>query len=80
MEVFPNGNLLIEGRREITTNEETLIITVSGLVRPEDIGANNTVQSKFLADAKIVYAGEGALTEAQKPSVISRIANILWPF
>ncbi|MEE9255916.1 MAG: flagellar basal body L-ring protein FlgH, partial [bacterium] len=61
MEVLPNGNLMIEGRREIITNEETLIITVSGLVRPEDIGADNTVQSKFLADAKIVYAGEGAL-------------------
>lgn len=80
VEIFPNGNLFIEGRRELTTHKETLIVTVSGIVRPEDIDTNNTVQSKSLADAKIVYTGDGILAEAQQPGWLSRVVNVLWPF
>lgn len=80
VEIFPNGNLLIEGRRELTTHKETLIVTVSGIVRPEDIDTNNTVQSKNLADARIVYTGDGILAEAQQPGWLGRAVNILWPF
>jgi len=80
VEIFPNGNLFVEGRREITTHKETLIVTVSGIVRPEDIDQNNTIQSKNIADAKIVYTGDGILAEAQSPGWLSRIVNILWPF
>ncbi|OGL67325.1 MAG: hypothetical protein A3J27_15190 [Candidatus Tectomicrobia bacterium RIFCSPLOWO2_12_FULL_69_37] len=80
VEIFPNGNLFIEGRRELTTHKETLIVTVSGIVRPEDIDTNNTVLSKSLADAKIVYTGDGILAEAQQPGWLSRVVNVLWPF
>ncbi|MEE9239900.1 MAG: flagellar basal body L-ring protein FlgH [bacterium] len=80
VEVFPNGNLFVEGRREITTHGETLIVMVSGIVRPEDIDSNNSIQSKFIADAKIVYTGDGILAEAQSPGWLSRVATILWPF
>jgi flagellar L-ring protein precursor FlgH len=80
VEIFPNGNLLVEGRRELTTHKETLIVTVSGIVRPEDIDTNNTVLSRNLADARIVYTGDGILAEAQQPGWLGRVVNILWPF
>jgi flagellar L-ring protein precursor FlgH len=80
VEVFPNGNLFIEGRREISTNGETLIVMVSGIVRPEDVESNNSIQSKFIADAKIVYTGDGILAEAQSPGWLTRVATIIWPF
>ena len=80
VEVFPNGNLFIEGRREISTNGETLIVMVSGIVRPEDVDSNNSIQSKFIADAKIVYTGDGILAEAQSPGWLTRVATIIWPF
>jgi flagellar L-ring protein precursor FlgH len=80
VEVFPNGNLFIEGRRELTTHKETLIVMVSGIARPEDIDANNNIQSKFLADAKILYTGDGILQEAQSPGWLTRVVTKLWPF
>lgn len=80
VEVFPNGNLFIEGRREISTHGETLIVMVSGIVRPEDVDSNNSIQSKFIADAKIVYTGDGILAEAQSPGWLTRVATIIWPF
>ncbi len=80
VEVFPNGNLFVEGRREITTHDETLIVMVSGIVRPEDIDSENSIQSKSIADAKIVYTGDGILGEAQSPGWLSRVATIIWPF
>lgn len=80
VEVFPNGNLFVEGRREITTHDETLIVMVSGIVRPEDIDSGNSIQSKFIADAKIVYTGDGILAEAQSPGWLARVATIIWPF
>ncbi|MFC1491109.1 flagellar basal body L-ring protein FlgH [Nitrospinota bacterium] len=80
VEVFPNGNLFIEGRRELTTHKETLIVMLSGIARPEDIDSDNNIQSKFLADAKIVYTGDGILEEAQSPGWLARIVTKLWPF
>lgn len=80
VEVFPNGNLFIEGRRELTTQNETLIIMLSGIIRPEDIDQDNTIESKFIADAKIVYTGDGVLNEAQSPGWLSRVVTKLWPF
>lgn len=80
VEVFPNGNFFIEGRREITTQNETLVVTVSGIVRPEDVDSANTIQSRSIADAKIVYTGEGILAEAQQQGWLGRAVNILWPF
>src|SRR3990170_5114992 len=59
IDVLPNGNLLIDGRREVIVNNETQLISISGIVRPEDVGPNNTVLSTYIADAKITYRGEG---------------------
>ena len=53
---------------------------LSGIVRPQDIAQDNTIQSKFMADAKIVYTGDGILEEAQSPGWLTRVVTKLWPF
>lgn len=70
-QILPNGSLMLEGNRQVVVNEDTQTITISGIVRPEDISSQNTVLSMYMADAKISYAGEGPI--AQKPGIITRI-------
>ncbi len=78
--VLPNGNVVIEGKREMTVNNETQYITVSGVVRPEDIGSDNHVKSTYLADARIVYSGTGVIADKQRPGWFARIFDKIWPF
>ena len=71
-EVFSNGNLRIEGRQDITVNNENQYILVSGIIRPEDISPQNSVQSFQMADARIEYSGEGDINDQQSPSWLNR--------
>lgn len=75
-----NGNLKIRGRRKITVNNETQHIILSGLVRPTDVSADNSIQSSRIADARIDYTGTGVLSEKQQPGWFARGVDILWPF
>jgi len=70
-QVLPNGSLALEGTRQVTVNDDIQTITVSGTVRPEDVRADNTVLSMYMADAKITYVGEGAMV--QRPGIVTRI-------
>lgn len=70
-QVLPNGSLALEGTRQVTVNDDIQTITLSGTVRPEDVRADNTVLSMYLADAKITYVGEGPT--AQRPGIVTRI-------
>lgn len=78
VEVLPNGTLRIEGVKQVVINEETEVLTVAGLVRPEDIGADNTVPSSRMADAKISYAGHGTTANAEKPGYVARFFDWLF--
>ncbi len=78
VEVLPNGNLYLEGQRTIEVNGEQQISIMSGLVRPADIRADNTVFSYLIADASITYRGKGSVNDAAKPGIISRF--ISWLF
>lgn len=78
LEKLESGELVIGGEQLIEFNDENQHIRVSGRVRPDDIGSNNTVLSTRIADAKITYVGDGLLGERQKPGVISRFFNWLW--
>ena len=78
--VLDNGNLLLEGRRQMTLNEEDQYIVVTGIVRPEDITADNLVSSSQIADARIVYTGTGVLHDKQRPGWLTRILDWGWPF
>lgn len=78
VQVLSNGNLLVEGSKQVVINEETEILTVSGMVRPEDIAADNTVPSTRLADAKISYSGRGVDSNASRPGWFSRFLDWLF--
>lgn len=78
--VFPNGNLLINGKREIKVNNEAQYIALSGIVRPEDITSTNEVSSTYVADARIFYSGVGAVSDKQKPGWMGKVVDHVWPF
>ncbi|MBI5374808.1 MAG: flagellar basal body L-ring protein FlgH [Candidatus Schekmanbacteria bacterium] len=80
IKVFSNGNFLISGSREITLNEEEQIIMLTGIIRPEDISQDNTVDSSKIADAKMTYTGKGVIAEKQHPGWMLRILAWIWPF
>ena len=79
-EVLPSGNLVIEGHREIIVDNEKQTITLSGIVRPKDIDAANTVASTSIADAKIAYSGSGMLSDANKPGWLLTLLSWIMPF
>jgi len=79
-EVLPNGNLFIEGRKETTLNNERQYVTLSGIVRPEDVSSANTVSSDIISDLRIELSGYGVLSEKQSPGWLTRILDVVWPF
>jgi flagellar L-ring protein FlgH len=78
--VMDNGNLLIEGRRQVTVNAEDQFLIISGIVRPQDITTENTVASQYIADARILYTGEGVINDKMRPGWMTRIVDWVWPF
>ena len=73
LEVMDNGNLLVEGSRSIVVNRETQIMKVRGVARPRDIDANNTINSKLLADAQIKFDGRGVVGRVNRPGIVTRL-------
>lgn len=79
-EILPNGNLMIEGRRNVKVNNEDQIIVIEGTVRPSDIGPDNVISSSYIADAKISYTGKGIISDRQSPGWLMNIVDKVWPF
>jgi flagellar L-ring protein precursor FlgH len=80
LDVLPNGNLVILGRRERTVSGDTQSIQISGIVRPSDITFANTVRSDQVADFRVKYSESGQEVESTKPGWLSRILSALNPF
>jgi len=80
LDVLANGNLQIEGRRNVKVNGEDQEIVLTGTVRPVDISPNNTINSIYVADAKISYTGRGVITDRQSPGWLMNILDKVWPF
>ncbi len=79
VEVFANGFLLLEGNREIVINDERQIVTVRGIVRPEDISPQNVVLSRNVSELEVEVKGRGLVSETQKPGALFKILSGLWP-
>jgi len=80
VKVLPNGNLYISGKREIKVNNELQYITISGIIRPEDVSTSNEVASTYVADARVAYSGVGPISDKQSPGWLGRIVDHVWPF
>lgn len=80
VEVLPNGNLLLEGNREVVINGERQIVVVRGVIRPSDISPQNIVASTSLAEMEISVEGRGIVAQAQKPGILYKILSGFWPF
>jgi flagellar L-ring protein precursor FlgH len=76
--VLPGGNLFVEGSRELDINKEKQTISISGIVRPQDIGPGNTVYSTDIAEARIEFTGKGTVGDRQKKGLLRRLLGWLF--
>jgi len=80
VEVMANGNLVLRGEKQLALTEGSEVIQVAGIIRPDDVAPNNTVQSRRLANAQIAYRGSGDLANATRAGWGTSALLKLWPF
>ncbi|MDA8088969.1 MAG: flagellar basal body L-ring protein FlgH [Nitrospiraceae bacterium] len=80
VEVLPNGNLVLESRKEITINNEKQMLIFQGIARPTDIASDNTISSSRIAGAKVYFVGDGVVQEKQAQGWLVRLLDRVWPF
>jgi len=80
IKVMNNGNYFIEGSRELLLNGEKQLVQISGVIRPYDIDQYNNVDSKYIADAKILYKTEGEIDQSTTKPWGSKMMESIWPF
>jgi flagellar L-ring protein precursor FlgH len=79
-DILDNGNLVVEGVRQIKVNADTKTIRITGVIRHVDIRPDNTVLSEKLHNFQVAIEGEGPLTRAQQEGWLGRIIDTVWPF
>ncbi len=80
VEVLDNGNLVLEGKRDIEVNKENYILKLTGIARPIDITSSNTISSDQLSNVDFALEGKGWLTRAGKKGWFNRLQDLFWPF
>jgi flagellar L-ring protein FlgH len=80
VDVLPNGNLLIESRKDITVNREKQVLLLRGVIRPEDIATDNTILSNYVANAEMIYTGDGVVSDKQGQGLLVRFLDWVYPF
>ena len=78
--VFPNGNLEIKGQKKLVLNDGSEYLRLSGIIRPGDISASNTIASSNIADARITYTNAGVYADSTQPGWLSKIFRQVTPF
>lgn len=79
-QILPNGNFVLRGSQEVLVNFEKRVLTVDGVIRPQDISINNTINYDQIAEARITYGGQGHITDVQQPRYGQQVYDILFPF
>lgn len=79
-QVMPNGLLVIQGQREVLVNYEKQVLVLQGIIRPEDISSQNTIESSKIAEARIAYSGKGTVDENQSAQYGVRLIDKILPF
>ena len=80
VKVYPNGDLFVVGKKVVRINDDVQVLKISGIVRPSDIGPDNTVPSSKVADMYVEYNGKGYFNESQRPGWLARLLEKIWPF
>ena len=78
--VFENGNMEIAGQKKLTLNNGDEYVRLTGLIRPEDVSAENKIDSRRIADAQIVYVGAGEIADSSQQGWLSRTMRNVSPF
>lgn len=79
-QILPNGLLAIVGRQEIRVNYELRELMISGVIRPQDIEADNSIRHEKIAEMRVAYGGRGTLSDLQQPRWGTQIWDIIFPF
>jgi flagellar L-ring protein precursor FlgH len=80
IDVMPNGNMVIEAKKEVMVNKEKQIAVLTGIIRARDISYDNIIASNKIADMQIKFSGKGPVSEQARRGWLSWILNIIWPF